>query len=79
MLSVPSTFDVKARGVGTQVWKALLKRKRKSLVGSQWAGKEGSRTSVCSHGMACWCVGFAARLEVLADQVVVIASLVELR
>ena len=51
ILSVPRTFDVNASGVGTQVWKVLLKRRRKSFVGSQCAGRDGSKASGESHGM----------------------------
>jgi hypothetical protein len=35
MLRVPSRFDVKAKGVGRQMWNVLLNRKRKSFVGVQ--------------------------------------------
>lgn len=43
MLQMPRRLEAKAKGVGTQVWKMLLKRRRKSDDGAQWAGREGSK------------------------------------
>lgn len=39
MLRTPSVLERKASGVGIQVWKVALIRRRKSFVGSQCAGK----------------------------------------
>ena len=51
MLRSPSAFDVKASGVGLQVWKIALNRRRKSLVGSQCAGRDGAKAADECHDM----------------------------
>jgi len=51
MLSPPNVMEVKAKGVGTQVWNVLLKCRRKSFSGVQYAGNEGSNADGLIHCM----------------------------
>ena len=47
----PKVFEVKARGVGMQVWNVLLNRRRKSFAGSQCGGNAGSKADSSVHGI----------------------------
>lgn len=51
MDKVPSDDDIKARSVGTHVWKMEEKRYRKSEFGSQCGGSAGSKRCKEVHDM----------------------------